>query len=119
MKFVHVTMSVKNLNESLDFYQNIIGLPISRRFFSGESEIVFLGSGETEIELIYNKAQSDISIGQNISLGFEVASLQDAISLVKQKGLPAGEVMQPNPQVKFFFTSDPNGARIQFVENIK
>ena len=119
MKLSHVTISVKNLDDSLDFYQNVIGLPVNRRFSSGELEIVFLGDDETEIELIYNKAQSDIFIGQHISLGFEVASLQDAISLLKQKGLPAREIIQPNPHVMFFFTSDPNGVRIQFVENIK
>ena len=41
MEFAHVTISVKNLDESLEFYQNVIGLPIKRRFSSGESELVF------------------------------------------------------------------------------
>ena len=118
MEFSHVTISVKDLDESLEFYRDVIGLPIKRRFSSGESEIVFLGSGETDIELIYSKSQSDLLFGQSISLGFAVASLQDAKFRLQQKGIDAGEVIQPNPHVKFFFTSDPNGVRIQFVESI-
>jgi len=116
MKFSHVTISVKDLNESLEFYQNVVGLQVNRRFSAGESELVFLGNGETEIELIYNRSQTDVFFGQHISLGFEVASLREMISCLEQKGIPTGEILQPNPQVTFFFTSDPNGVRIQFVE---
>jgi lactoylglutathione lyase len=37
----------------------------------------------------------------------------------KDKGIPveSGPV-QPNPHVKFFFIKDPNGMKIQLVENI-
>ena len=118
MKFVHVTIAVKDLKESLDFYQNIIGLPVKRHFMSGDAEIVFLGDGETDVELIYNKTQADFSFGQDISLGFAVESLRDVMSLLRQKGIEAGEVIQPNPHVRFFYISDPNGVKIQFVENI-
>ena len=119
MKLCHVTISVRNLEESLRFYQDILGLPAKRRFFSGESEIVFLGDGETEIELICRQPAADIFIGQDISLGFEVESIQQALYLAEQNGLAASALSQPNPQVKFFFVTDPNGVRIQFIENIR
>jgi len=119
MKMSHVTISVKNLSESLEFYHNVVGLPVKRRFSSGASEIVFLGDGETEIELIYNEAQTDIFIGQHISIGFEVESLQEIIPALTQKGIPTGEIIQPNPQVMFFFITDPNGVRVQFLEYVK
>jgi len=121
MKLSHVTLSVRNLEESLEFYQNIIGLPVKRHFASGESEIVFLGDGEIEIELVFNQSQSDTpagSIGKNVSLGFAVASLRDIRCQLEQKGIATGDILQPNPQVRFFFTSDPNGFRIQFVEYV-
>ena len=118
MKFSHVTISVRNLDESLEFYKSVIGLPVNRRFSAGDSEIAFLGNGETEIELICNKSHSDVLIGQDISLGFTVASLQEISSRLIQMGIEPGEVLQPNPQVMFFFIADPNGVRVQFVEHL-
>ncbi|MDR1621820.1 MAG: VOC family protein [Synergistaceae bacterium] len=117
MRFGHVTVFVKNLEESLRFYHELVGLPVKRRFSPRPgTEIAFLGNGETEIELIDNHAQGDVFMGQGISLGFEVTSLQETLDFLRQKGIAAGEVSQPNPQVKFFFVSDPNGLKIQFVE---
>lgn len=118
-KFIHVTISVKDLNESLNFYQDVIGLKVKRRFSAGGSDIVFLGDGGTEIELIFDPATPNVSIGPDISLGFEVPSLKDAIAQLKVKGITPGKVLQPNPYVKFCFFSDPNGVRVQFVENMK
>ena len=119
MKIGHVTIAVKNLEESLRFYQDILGLPVIRRFSPAPgTEIVFLGSGETEIELICNQAHTDIAIGQDISLGFFVKSLQETMESMRQKGVEPGAVIQPTPQIKFFFVSDPNGVRIQLAEEI-
>lgn len=117
MKFCHVTISVRNLEESLKFYRDIVGLSVNRRFPAGpNTEIVFLGNGETEIELICDQAHMDILIGQDISLGFEVASVQETMEFLRQKGIVPGEVLQPNPHTKFFFVSDPDGVKIQFIE---
>ena len=120
MKFCHVTMYVKNLEESLHFYSDIIGLPVKRRFSPAPNmDIVFLGDGEIEIELIDNQAQADVSIGSDISLGFEVQSVQETQEFLRQNGITPGEIQQPSPQVKFFFVSDPNGVNIQLCENEK
>jgi len=119
MKLAHITISVKDLEKSVQFYRDIIGLPVKRRFVSGESEIVFLGNGETEIELIYNSNRTDITFNVHISLGFEVASLTDTIAFLSGNNIAVGEVIQPNPNVKFAFANDPNGLRVQFVEYTK
>ena len=56
MKFCWTTLSVNNMEESLKFYHEIIGLPVDRRFKMGpEAEIAFLGDGETKLELMYDK----------------------------------------------------------------
>lgn len=120
MKFCWCTITVSNMEESLKFYQEIVGLSISRRFMSGPvGEIVFLGDGETKVELIYNEANKSVNVGHDISLGFEVNSVDEMIKFVKEKGLELESgPFQPNPHVKFFFVKDPNGVRIQFVENL-
>ena len=111
---------VKNLEESLKFYQEIVGLEESRRFKAGPGmEIVVLGNGETNIELIYNDSIKEVNVGKDISWGFEVDSLDKTIALIKEKGLEIQSgPFQPNPHIKFFYVLDPNGLKIQFVENL-
>lgn len=118
MKFCWTTLSVKNMEESLAFYQDIVGLPLNRRFAAGPgTEICFLGDGETKIELICNENKKEVNFGQDISLGFTVGSVDTMIELIKAKGLEVHSgPFEPNPHVKFFFVLDPNGLRIQFVE---
>jgi len=118
MKLSHITISVKDLEKSVQFYRDIIGLPVGRRFASGESEIVFLGDGDTEIELIYNSDNANVAFDASISLGFQVASLSDTIAFLAENGIAVGDVIQPNPGVKFAFTKDPSGLSVQFVEQI-
>jgi lactoylglutathione lyase len=120
MKFCWSTLRVKNLEESLKFYQEIVGLKIDRRFNAGPGvEIAFLGDGETKIELLYDENNKGINVGQDISWGFEVGSLDETMSLVKEKGIEIqGGIIQPNPHVKFFYVLDPNSLKIQFVENM-
>lgn len=82
-------------------------------------EIVFLGNGETEIELISDQTKSDIDYGQAVSLGFAVQSLEEAAQRMKEMGIKVGQIFSPSPQVNYFFVSDPNGLRIQLIEWIK
>lgn len=111
---------VKNLNESLNFYNEIVGLKVNRRFNAGPGvEIAFLGDGETKIELICNKSSKEVSYGDSISLGFEVSSVDEMMSFVKEKGISIQSgPFQPNLHTKFFYVLDPNGLKIQFVQNI-
>jgi lactoylglutathione lyase len=108
------------MEESLKFYQQIVGLSINRRFAAGPGmEIAFLGDGETKVELICNANKKPAADAGNISLGFEVESVDEMIKMVKERGLELnGGPFQPNPQIKFFNVKDPNGLNIQFVENI-
>ena len=120
MKFCWSTMMVKNLEESLKFYIEIVGLNVVKRFNAGPGvEIAFLGDGETKVELICNQDSKEVSFGKDISLGFEVNSLDEMMTVVKEKGIDIHSgPFQPNPHTKFFYILDPNGLKIQFVENI-
>ena len=120
MKFCWSTLMVKNLEESLEFYSEIVGLNLSKRFSAGPGvEIAFLGDGETKIELVCNKALSEVDLGHDISLAFEIESVDDMMTFVKEKGIAIHSgPFSPNAFIKFFFVLDPNGLKIQFVENI-
>jgi lactoylglutathione lyase len=84
-------------------------------------EIAFLGDEETKIELICNKnLKSTMDAGKAISLGFKVDSVDDKIEFIKKIGIDikSGPI-QPNPSLKYFFVLDPNGVKIQFVEQLE
>ena len=48
MNFCHVTLTVKDLDASVRFYQDVVWLPINKRYPAGPGvEIAFLGGGDT------------------------------------------------------------------------
>jgi lactoylglutathione lyase len=118
MAFLWTTITVKDMEESLKFYQEIVGLPVNRRFSAGPGmDIVFLGEDATKVELIYNPNVKEVSIGSDISLGFAVGSVEEKIAFLEGKGIKIHSgPFSPNPHVKYFFIQDPNGLKIQFVE---
>jgi lactoylglutathione lyase len=121
MKFCWTTIGVKNMEESVKFYRDIVGLPVGRRFKTEEgAEICFLGEGETKVELVCGARYQAAAAPEGIALGFEVKSLDDMLEFVSEKELEiVGGPYQPNQHVKFFYIKDPDGVRVQFVENIK
>jgi len=120
MKYCWTTLTVKNMDESLKFYQEVIDLPLLKRYPAGpNTEIAFLGNGETQIELICHNNQAETAFGSDISLGFDVESLDTMLEYVREKGIPIHSgPFQPNPNIQFFFIQDPNGLKIQFVQNL-
>ncbi|WFR58502.1 VOC family protein [Anaerocolumna sp. AGMB13025] len=120
MKFNWCTIQVNDMEESIKFYQEIAGLAIDRKLQAGpDVEITFLGEGETKIELIHNKNASSVTIGPDISLGFEVTSLEEFMDFLKEKNIPVqGGPFQPNPHLKFIYVQDPNGLKVQFAQHM-
>jgi lactoylglutathione lyase len=111
---------VKNMEESLKFYQEVVGLTIDRRLQSGpEMDICFLGDGETKVELICDAKATVSNEVKDFCLGFEVGSVDKMIEFIKEKGLEVDSgPYQPNPHIKFFYVKDPNNVKIQFVEKM-
>ncbi len=118
MTFLWTTITVKNMEESLKFYQDIVGLPLNARFEAGPGvEISFLGEGDTKIELICIEKMEKPNLGSDISIGFDVKSLDEKIAFLEGKGISLHSgPFAPNPHTKYFFILDPNGLKIQFVE---
>ena len=103
MKFCWTTINVTSMEESLAFYQEIVGLPLMRRFPAGPGmEIAFLGDGETQVELIASASTAEVKIGTDISLGFIIESLEDMLDFVQTKSIAVySGPHQPNPQIRF------------------
>ncbi len=118
MAFLWTTLTVNNMEESLTFYQEIVGLPLNRRFAAGPGvEIAFLGEGGTKVELICKEGIREVQMGPHLSLGFAVQSLDEKIAFVEGKGIQLHSgPFAPNPHTAFFYILDPNGLKIQFVE---
>jgi lactoylglutathione lyase len=121
MKFCWVTINVKSMEESMRFYREVVGLELERSMKPNPSiELAFLGAGGTQVELICDSKAKSYGAGEGISLGFEVDSVERKVALLKAKGLePESGPFQPNPSIKFFYMLDPDGVKVQFVENLR
>ncbi len=115
MEYVWTTIYTDDLETSILFYKNIVRLPIQRRFKTDDGEIAFLGKkGKTLIELIQTSTPAP-KIGQGISLGFAVRSLEETLAMFRRMGVEIESgPFQPNESIRFFYVLDPNGVRIQF-----
>lgn len=116
MKMVHVTINTADLEKSLAFYQDIIGLKIRTDMRQEQNvPIVFLDDGNSGvcIELIENQEQ--LNNGAGLSIGFHVNDVEAVHGWMWGKGLQPSPMLSPNPHTKFFFVNDPSGIRIQII----
>lgn len=120
MSFCQVTLTVRDLDTSIRFYSEVVGLPIDRRAPAGpDAELAFLGAGETKVELICDKNRTDVIVGNAVSVGFQVENAPETLERMRSSGIPVvSEIIQPNPHVRFFYVADPDGFRVQFVEHL-
>ncbi len=121
MKFCWVTINVKDMEASLRFYREVVGLELERSMKPNPGmELAFLGAGGTQVELIRDAKGQSYGAGEGISLGFEVDSVDRKVAMLRAKGIePHSGPFQPNPSVKFFYVLDPDGLKVQFVENLR
>lgn len=115
MKMIHVTINVLNLEESIEFYRDAIGLEIVGDLRDKANlPIVFLSDGvSSQIELIENKEQ--IFKGEGISIGFTTNNLEETHKNLVEKGYNPTEFISPMEGIKFFFIKDPNGLELQII----
>ena len=107
----HVTVHVRDVERSIRFYEEFAGLHVTRRLPSGP---VFLAAaeGECSMELIQSEAAY---AGSGISVGFHVGDVDAQREKLIAAGYEPTPITSPNPSVRFFFVSDPDGLQVQFI----
>ena len=120
MKFLWTTIHVRNLDESIAFYSDLLGLQVLRRFPGRPGmEIAFMGSGtadETALELLADRNVSAIHYSEFVSIGFAVDSVDAMLETVKSKNIPVHTGPFETHGSKFFTIKDPNGFIVQFFQ---
>lgn len=118
MNICWVTLHVQDIERSLDFYTGLFGLEVVRRFKpDGQREIAFLGSEGTQLELIGDPQASGAPHSEDITVGFPVASLEMITEKLEELGIGVySGPFQPNPAISFIYVLDPDGFKIQLVE---
>lgn len=120
MKFLWTSIYVKNLDESIAFYSNLLGLKVTKRFPAGPGmEIAFMGNGinnETLVELLADSNNSIFNYSEFISIGFAVDSVDAMLDTIKSKNIPVHNGPFETPGSKYFCIKDPNGLNVQFFQ---
>jgi len=119
MKFLHSMVRVHDLDESLDFYVNKLGLIETKRVDvpAGKFSLIFLATevGGPEIELTHNwGSEEEYSKGRNFGhLAFEV----DDIYQTCQGLLDAGvTINRPPRDGHMAFIKSPDGISIELLQ---
>lgn len=120
MKFLWITIYVKNMDESVAFYSDMLGLKTLNRFPAGPgTQIAFMGNGtdnETLIELMADSSKDSVHYSEFISVGFAVDSVDTMLNTVKDNGICVHSGPFDTPSYKFFGILDPNGLHLQFFQ---
>ncbi len=110
-RFAHNNINVLNLDKSLKFYDDALGLKEVKRHApaSGEFTIVFLSDGTTghQLELTWLRDwDRPYNLGDN---EFHLAFLVDDYEAAYQKHKKMGCICYENTAMGLYFISDPDG----------
>jgi len=125
MRLLHTMFRVANLERSIEFYTNVLGMKLLRQqeYPEGEFTLAFVGYGEesdtTVIELTYNWGTDSYDLGNaygHIALG--VDDIYATCDELKRRG---GKVSrEPGPMkhgaTVIAFIEDPDGYKIELIE---
>ena len=125
MRILHSMIRVNDLEESIKFYSEVLGMKLLREkeYPEGKFSLAFLGYGkETEntvIELTYNWDTNDYEHGNAFGhIAIEVDDIYKVCEEIKNKGVKV--IRDPGPmmgsRLLLAFIEDPNGYKIELKE---
>ena len=125
MRLLHTMLRVGNLEESLKFYCDVLGMKLLRRkdYPGGEFTLAFVGYGDeidhTVIELTHNWGVEQYNLGDaygHIAIG--VDDIYATCNTIKELG---GKVVrEPGPMkhgsTVIAFVEDPSGYKVELIQ---
>lgn len=125
MRMLHTMLRVGNLQRSIDFYTQVLGMKLLRQqdYPDGKFTLAFVGYGaeidHTVIELTYNYGVETYEMGG--AFGHIAIEVEDAYAMceqVKKAGVKvlreAGPMKHGNTVIAFI--EDPDGYKIEFIQ---
>jgi len=125
MRLLHTMIRVGNLEESLKFYTEVLGMKLLRQkdYPDGKFTLAFVGYGDesdhTVVELTYNWGVDKYDLGNGFGhLAIGVDDIYKTCEEIKAQG---GKVTrEPGPMkhgsTVIAFVEDPNGYKIELIQ---
>ncbi|WP_298053818.1 lactoylglutathione lyase [uncultured Paenalcaligenes sp.] len=125
MRILHTMLRVGNLQRSLDFYTDVLGMKLLRQkdYPDGKFTLAFVGYGDesdtTVLELTHNWDTESYDLGNGYGhIALEVEDAYEACAQIKAKGgkvvREAGPMMHGNTVIAF--AEDPDGYKIELIQ---
>src|SRR5258705_8331156 len=120
-KLLHTRYRVQDLEKTVSFYKDVLGLKELRRHTSGRgSQLVFLKAphGDEEIEICKFDDSGPIMVGPDLThLAFEVDDLEKFAKEAAAKGHPLSDGPHPNGNGgAIAFIDAPEGYEIELIQ---
>ncbi len=117
LKFNHFNFNVLNLERSIAFYQEALGLTVVREknAADGSFKLVFMGDGSSDfsLELTWMRDRKEpYNLGD---LEYHLAFVTDGYDALYEKHKAMGAVCLENPSMGIYFIHDPDGYWIEIV----
>ena len=125
MRLLHTMLRVGDLERSLTFYTEVLGMRLLRRkdYPDGRFTLAFVGYGEerdhTVLELTHNWDTASYDIGGGY--GHIAIGVDDIVSTCEAIAVKGGRVVRPPGPMKhgstvIAFVEDPDGYRVELIQ---
>ena len=120
-KLLHTRYRVKDLEKTVSFYKDVLGLEETRRHTSGRgSQLVFLKApqSEEEIELCKFDESGPVVVGPDLThLAFEVDDMEKFAREAKAKGYPLSDGPHKTSGGSLIaFVDAPEGYEVELIQ---
>ncbi|HEX3204255.1 MAG TPA: VOC family protein [Nitrospiraceae bacterium] len=120
-KLLHTRMRVSDMDETIGFYTNVLGLEVMERKTSPRgSHLAFLKVPNSEelIELASYPPSGPVKVQEDlVHLAFQVENLDETMNALADKGVPITDgPTRSSSGSRFIFIDAPDGYEIELIE---
>ncbi len=120
MKYLHTMVRVNNLEESMDFYCNKLGLHEVRRYDNPEGRFTLVmlaapGDEEAQVELTFNYDPEEYAGGRNFGhLAYGVDDIYETCGKLMEAGVT---INRPPRDGRMAFIRSPDDISVELLQN--